>query len=319
MNILITGGAGLLGAALAELLVETQNCHITVFDIAADPVRLEDIADKITYICGDVGNFSQVIEVVKNTRPYRIFHLGALLGFACEENPADAMRINAMGTFHIFEAARLFDVPQILFASSVTTFAEGLQEPLMRDDSPQQPVNFYGVLKLLGEGMGRYYDHRHGVDFRSLRFPSVVGPGNRVPGLATYTTDMIEAAINGHEFTIGATPQTVISLIHVKDCARALQQLAEAPREKLSRQNYLVDGSIPVPMAAELVEMVKARFPVADLRIEPNPAWQKFLELYAIPIDDQPARDDWGWKAQFDYPAIIEDFIRSHNHRIDGK
>ncbi len=307
MRVLITGGAGLLGAALVAHSLETGEHDITVMDIAETPSRLAAFGDRIRYRKGDVGHFSHVLDAVKTARPERIFHLGALLGFACEENPAEAMRVNAMGPFHVFEAARLFAVPQIIFASSITTFAEGLPARDLRDDYPQRPVNLYGVLKLMTEGLGRYYGRRHGIDFRSLRFPAIVGPGPRIPGIATYTMEMIQAAARGESYTIPATPETRVPVVHVRDCAAGLWALAEAEPARLSRRNYLIDGPKPTPSARELAKLVQEKFPHASFQFAPDPVWQPLLEKYALPIDDSPAREDWGWCPRYDFPAIIQD------------
>ncbi len=195
-RVLITGGAGLLGAALVRHLLAAGGHDITVMDLAETPARLTPLIGQISYLCGDIGHFSHLADAMRASRARRIYHLGALLGFACENDPPEAMRVNAMGAFHVFEAARMFGA-QVVFASSVTTFAEGLPEPLLRDDFPQRPVNLYGVLKQIAEGLGRYYRARHGVDFRAIRLPSVIGPGPRLPGLATYSVEMAEAVARG--------------------------------------------------------------------------------------------------------------------------
>jgi len=124
MTSLVTGGAGLLGAALVRKLLADGEKPV-VLDIAPSPDRLNDVKDKFRYIQGDLSNFSQVLSVVKEVRPNRIFHIGAVLGQAAEDNPAGAIRINVLGTFYLLEAARLFDVPQFLFASSTSIFCNG--------------------------------------------------------------------------------------------------------------------------------------------------------------------------------------------------
>jgi nucleoside-diphosphate-sugar epimerase len=196
-----------------------------------------------------------------------------------------------------------------MFASSVTTFALGLPERRMADTDPQNPINLYGVLKVLGEGLGRYYRNRHKIDFRAIRFPSVVGPGNRAPGLATYTTEMIEAAIRGEAYVIQASEDSAIPIIHVADCARALTELSNAPQDRLSRSEYLVDGVKPAPKASELAKILQAAIPTSNVSFAPNPDWQTYLEMYAIPIEDCAARAEWGWKPEYDYRRIVDDFL----------
>ncbi len=305
-RVLITGGAGLLGAALVRHLLAAGGHDITVMDLAETPARLAPLIGKISYLRGDIGHFSHLADAMRASRARRIYHLGALLGFACENDPPEAMRVNAMGAFHVFEAARMFGA-QVVFASSVTTFAEGLPEPLLRDDFPQRPVNLYGVLKQTAEGLGRYYRARHGVDFRAIRFPSVIGPGPRLPGLATYSVEMAEAVAQGAPFTVRATPETTVPVVHVRDAARALAQLAGADPSRLSRRCYLIDGPKPALSAGAQADILRARFPGADIRFAPDPHWQPFLEKYALPIDDSPARRDWGWAPGLDFHALVNE------------
>ena len=160
MTSLVTGGAGLLGAALVRKLLADGEKPV-VLDIASSPDRLEDVKDRFQYIHGDLGNLSQVLSVVKEVRPDRIFHVGAILGQAAEDNPAGAIQINVLGTFHLLEAARLFEVSQFLFASSTSIFAMDLPDRMLRDHYPKNPFVFYGLTKLFSEGTGVFFNRKY--------------------------------------------------------------------------------------------------------------------------------------------------------------
>ena len=71
-----------------------------------------------------------------------------MLSVPSEADPAAAIQANALGTFHVLEAARLFDVPQVLFASSTGVYGLGIQEDVINDDTLQRPLLFYGATKL---------------------------------------------------------------------------------------------------------------------------------------------------------------------------
>jgi GDP-D-mannose dehydratase len=81
-----------------------------VFDINPSMQLLDDLSNHIDFMRGDLGNFSHVLNAVKRTKPQTIYHLGGMLSLPSDADPWAAMHANALGTFHVLEAARLFDV-----------------------------------------------------------------------------------------------------------------------------------------------------------------------------------------------------------------
>ena len=150
MTTLITGGTGFIGAEVVRLLLARGEQRPVVFHMSGNTQRLNDIVDQIELVRGDLANFSHILDVVKKVKPSVIYHLGAMLSLPSEADPAAAIHVNAMGTFHILEAARLFDVPQVLFSSSISTYGLGIEgEEVIDDATLQRPVFFYGATKLL--------------------------------------------------------------------------------------------------------------------------------------------------------------------------
>ncbi|NKB70528.1 MAG: NAD-dependent epimerase/dehydratase family protein [Candidatus Latescibacteria bacterium] len=119
MGILITGGTGFTGAETARLLLQEGAEGLVLFDINTSTQRLDDLADLVEVRGGDLGNFSHVLEAVQRARPRTIYHLGGMLSLPSEDDPPAAFRANAMGTFHVLEAARLLGVEQVVFASTI--------------------------------------------------------------------------------------------------------------------------------------------------------------------------------------------------------
>jgi threonine 3-dehydrogenase len=113
MATLITGGTGFIGAEGVRLLLDRGEKDLIVFDINLSSKRLGDAAERVKTMRGDLGNFSQVLNVVKDAQPHTIYHLGGTLSVPSDADPAAAMRANALGTFHVLEAAKLFGVSQV--------------------------------------------------------------------------------------------------------------------------------------------------------------------------------------------------------------
>jgi threonine 3-dehydrogenase len=252
---------------------------------------------------------------VKASKPRMIYHLGAMLSAPSDADPAAAIQTNAMGTFYVLEAARLFDVEQVIFSSSVGTYGYGLDPaPAPIDDlTIQRPMFFYGATKAFGEHMGLYYKRKHGLDFRGIRYPSVVGPGVETPGVVQYTSWMIERSAAGEPFTIWVTPETRMPIMYITEAATATIRLAQAPIEGIKMVNYLVDGVKPTPSAAELADMVRAKVPGAVLTFQPDPSLQKLIDELARPLDDTRAREEWGWQPTHSAGRIVDDFLKALN------
>ncbi|HOO40039.1 MAG TPA: NAD-dependent epimerase/dehydratase family protein [Syntrophales bacterium] len=310
MSILITGGTGFIGTHVARLKLEEGEKDVAVFDINPSLKLLDDIADRVSLIRGDLGNFSHVLNAVKTCRPETIFHLGGMLSVPSDADPAAAFKANAMGTYHVLEAARLFGVPKVIFTSTIGTYGLDLEEgSTITDYSLQRPQLFYGTTKVFCELMGQFYRRKYGLDFRGVRLPSIVGPGVKTPGVVQYTSWMIEESLKGNPYTVYVSPETRTPIMYFKDAALAVIKLAETPRENIKMVVYLVAGAKPVASAQELAEIVKAKIPGARINFKPDMELQQILNKLLHPVDDSVAQREWGWKAKYDQEKIVDDFI----------
>lgn len=310
MASLITGGAGFIGQEVVRLLLEKGEHRPLVMSRDPSPARLGALADEIDVMPGDLGNFSHVLEAVKKARPRVIYHLGATLSVPSESDPAGALQTNAMGTFHVLEAARLFDVPQVVFASSVGTYGTDIREETIHDATIQRPQFFYGMTKVFGEHMGLFYRRKHGVDFRGIRYPSIIGPGVRSPGAVQYTSWVIESCAQGQPYTIWVKPETRVPVMYIKDAALATVRMAQAPRQAITTVNYLVNGVTPTPTAGELADVVRSRIPGARIEFRPDADIQQLIQASLRPLDDRRARQEWGWEPKYGLGHLVDDFLR---------
>ena len=309
MAILITGGTGFIGAEVVRMLIKKGETDPVVFDINPSTQRLDDVADKVKMVRGDLGNFAQVLNVVRDTKPRTIYHIGSMLSAPSDEDPGAAIRTNALGTFHVLEAAKLFEVAQVLFTSSIGTYGRDIKENVINDYTLQRPLLFYGATKVFAEHMGLFYKRNYDLDFRCARYPSVVGPGVKTPGVAQYTSWVIEECFKGNPFTIWVKPETRIPVIYYKDAAKALVDLAHAPIEKIETVNYLLAGVTPVASAGELADIVQKRVPEAKISFEPNTDVQKILDKLLLPLDETNAQKEWNWTPNFNQEQIVDDFL----------
>jgi threonine 3-dehydrogenase len=318
MSILITGGTGFIGAEIVRQLLARDEGEIHVLHRSGNFQRLQDLADRVNFIQVDLGDGNRLGDVVAETRPQTIYHLGAVLTGPGEADPQAATEANAFGTYALLEASRRHGVKQFLFASSIGVYGADIVEDVIGDLTLQRPFTIYGITKVFGEQLGSFYKRKYGLDFRGLRYPSIVGPGVKTPSVVQFTSWVIEECAKGNPFTINVTPETAVPIMYYKDAARAMIQLGEAPVEKIATVNYVIDGVKPTPTIGQLAESVRSRISGAKITFEPEMGFQAVIDQAIRPLDDRRARSEWSWEPAYDQDAIVDDFLaelREHRER----
>lgn len=175
MRLLITGINGLIGTILHRALREQHE----VYGLDQE----EPFSDRV--VAADIAEYGQLAGVLRRFRPLEaIIHLAG--DPSVNATWESVLRANIIGTRNIFEAARELEVPRVIFASSnhTTGAYQGFEpesytftEPEPRKISPQDPVrpdSEYGVSKVFGEAIARYYCDRWGVEAICLRIGAVL-------------------------------------------------------------------------------------------------------------------------------------------------
>ena len=309
MTVLITGGSGFIGLELSEALLEKGH-EVILFDMI--PPQKEKGGKKVVFVRGNITDWAEVCNVIRDWKVEHIFHLAAMLSAQCEANPWAAFQVNALGTYHILEASRLFGVKKVIFTSSMGAYGD-VPQGIVYEETIQKPKTMYGVTKVFSELLGLYYHRRFGIDFRGVRFPQLIGPGIKSEGYGQYNPKMIESAIRGIPFEAWVTKETSIPLMYIKDAIRSLEELFEADENKIKTRIYNVGQITPSPTAGDLLEEIKRHFPSAQITFKPDPKAMDILRSIPQKLDDQKARVEWGWTIHYGLKEMIEDFIKEFN------
>ena len=309
MSTLVTGGAGFIGAEVIRTLLEKGEQRPVIFSRNPSRSRLDGIVDDVEIVRGDVGTLSHVLNAVSTTKPEVIYHFGAMLSTPSEEDPASAIQTNAIGTFNVLEAARIFGVRQVIFASSIGVYGTGVDSDVVGDFTLQRPAILYGATKVFGEHLGLFYRRKYGIDFRGLRYPSIIGAGVRNPGMVQYTSWVIEEAARGNPYTLKVRPDTRVPVMYIKEAGQAAVQLAEAPAERIETVVYNVDGVQPTPTAQDLVDGITRNLPSAKIKFDVDSDLQVILDSVLKKMDDTRARSEWDWNPVYDLDRMIREFV----------
>jgi threonine 3-dehydrogenase len=210
------------------------------------------------------------------------------------------------GTHNALEAARLFGVRQLLFASTIAVFGPGLPDPVPNEVS-LRPATIYGVTKVAGELLGDYYRTKWGLDFRGVRFPGLINAGVPGGGTTDYALWMYIDAVRHGRYRCYVGPESTVPMMYMPDALRALSELAAAPRESLRRSVYNIAAMSPT--AREFADAVKRRVPKAEFTFAPDPRRQAILDSWPKRLDDSCARAEWGWKHRFDLESMSDDLL----------
>ena len=226
MRIALIGGTGLIGTACAEAAVAAG--HSVTIISRHGPVR------------ADVGVPGEILAALTAARPDAVLHLAAYLQFACEQDPAEAVRVNVDGTLNVLEACRALGIGRVVFGGSIASYGE--RSDLMREeDPPAASTGLYGMTKRLGEMLGARYAELHGMTFVSLRYGGVFGPiGVKSAGMALVRQRIKETA-RGEDVVIeGASGEECFHFTHASDAAAAT--LAALTHPSPAHQIYNVAG-----------------------------------------------------------------------------
>ena len=314
MAILITGGAGFIGSHLVRQLLDRGE-EIIVFDNSAK----EDLfaaEKKVSVIKGNVTSIHEVLNGVRGSRVHTIFHLAGILSAVSEANPWACIDINAMGTYHVLEAARLFGVRKVIFTSSMGSYTVP-PGTIVTEETKQTPTLIYGVTKVFGELLGLYYHRKFGIDFRGIRLPQLIGPHVKTLGFGQYNPWLIEAAIKDEPFCVWAPEDTILPLVYIKDAVRSLIMLHDADEARLATRVYNIGQITPPPTARDVVDEVKKHYPGAKITFKADPDAEVGLATIPKIIRSDAAEKEWGWKVAYSLSETVADFIQEYKERGD--
>ncbi|WP_118184783.1 D-erythronate dehydrogenase [Paraburkholderia phosphatilytica] len=211
MKVLITGGAGFLGARLARALLSRG--ELTVAEGGAQPIdelALLDVAAatgfegdaRVKVMTGDIAQ-PAVLDAAIDRDTAAIFHLAAIVSGQAEAEFELGMRINLDASRLLLERCRaLGHRPRVVFTSSVAVYG-GVMPELVRDDTALNPQSSYGTQKAVAELLLSDYTRRGFVDGRVLRLPTIsVRPGRPNAATTSFASGIVREPLNGETAVI---------------------------------------------------------------------------------------------------------------------
>ncbi len=312
-KILIIGACGQIGTELTHKL---RTIYGTDNVIASDIRKLNnDVVNSGPFEVVNALDFNQIEHLIEIHHITDVYLMAALLSATAEKNPAFAWDLNMNSLFHVLNLAKAKKIQKVFWPSSIAVF--GPSTP--KDNTPQytimEPSTVYGISKQSGERWCEYYHHIFGVDVRSIRYPGLISwstaPGG---GTTDYAVDIYHKALSNGTYECFLSAETKLPMMYMDDAINATIDIMKADKEQVkirSSYNLAAMSFSPAEVAAE----IKMHIPEFTITYKPD-FRQQIADSWPASINDQAARQDWGWKYQFDLAAMTTIMLEKLSEHI---
>ncbi|QEH37853.1 UDP-glucose 4-epimerase [Aquisphaera giovannonii] len=292
---LVTGGAGLIGSHIVDLLLGEAVREIRVLDnlvrgrLENLPIARRDLP--IFFTEGDVRDRRAVADAIAGCD--YVFHQAAIRITLCAEQPRDCIDVLVGGTLNVFEAAAESGVKKVVYASSASVYGAAEEFPTDERHHPYNNRTLYGASKLMDEGIARHFFDMKGLASVGLRYFNVYGPRMDITGAYTEVfIRWLDCMDRGERPQIHGDGSASMDFIFVEDIARA---------NLLAMKSDRCDDVYNVASGAEttLLELWEAMARVAGVsHLEPE--FHPPRKVNPVPrrlADVRRARDELGFVA----------------------
>jgi UDP-glucose 4-epimerase len=310
MRVLVTGGAGLIGSHIVDLLMDGREQgkygEIVILDNFVRG-RRENLAaamarGSVTIIEGDLRDRTLLAKAMQGID--LLFHLAAIRITQCAEDPRLAMEVLGDGTFNVLEAAVQAGVKKVVASSSASVYGLAEQFPTTERHHPYNNHTIYGALKVFNEGLLRSFNDMYGLPYVALRYFNVYGPRMDIYG--AYTEVLIrwmDRILEGKPPLIFGDGTQTMDFIYVKDIARANILAAESP---ISDEVFNVACGVETSLNDLAYALMKVMD--VDMPLEYGPE-RKVNPVPRRLADISSARDQIGFTAQIRLEAGLSELV----------
>lgn len=315
-TILVTGGAGYIGAASANALIAAGHRVVILDDLSTG--HSDTIPNEASSIVGSYADGDRMQSLLRDARVDTILHIGALsiVGESVVQ-PERYFKTNLVGSIALLDAAIAAGVKRFVFSSSAAVYGASSSN-VLQEELPLAPVNPYGATKAAFEQVLRAYSAAHGLTAIALRYFNVAGATEQVAERHHPETHLLprlmSAALSGAPFELYgndyATPDrtAIRDYVHVADVAAA--HLAAI--EKLATEEARGFSAINIGSGAgtSIREVIKAVEKATSVRIEVQEHPRRAGDPPRLVADISRARSELGWRPrQSDINRIVKSLL----------
>ncbi|MBC7687940.1 MAG: NAD-dependent epimerase/dehydratase family protein [Aquabacterium sp.] len=307
-KVLVIGASGQIGVELTLALRKIYgNANVVASDLREENDLLKGTGP---YVSMDVMNKEMLHVQVIRQNITQIYLLAAILSATGEKNPSLAWSINMQSLLNVLDIAKEEKMHKVYWPSSIAVFGPTSPKIMCPQQTVIEPITVYGISKYAGEFWCNYYHQRWGLDVRSIRYPGLISyksaPGG---GTTDYAVEIFHEALEEKKYECFLKEDTYLPMMYMPDAIKATIELMEAPAEKIRiRTSYNISAMSFSPK--EIAAEIKNHIPEFKINYQPDYR-QQIADSWPQSIDDNVARNDWGWKEDYDLPAMVKDMFEN--------
>lgn len=305
-KILIVGACGQIGSELTLALRDIHGMEAVVASDIKSPSS-SDLSNGPFEIL-DATDYESFKSIVTHHNIDTVYMMAAMLSGTAEKFPEKGWDLNMTSLFNVLNLGKEKLIDKLFWPSSIAVF--GPTTPKV--DTPQQtimePTTVYGISKQAGERWCAYYHKRYGVDVRSIRYPGLISyktpPGG---GTTDYAIEIFHEALKSSSYTSFLAKDTALPMMYMDDAINATISIMDAPENTVKiRSSYNLSGVSFTP--EELSSEIKKQIPDFEMNYDLD-FRQDIADSWPDSINDAEAREDWGWKHDFDLSMIVKEML----------
>lgn len=201
-KILVTGGAGFIGSAIAERLIKDSDNYVVVVDnlLTGNIGKLPKLPrSNWKFIRADVNIYKDIAEIMFAYQFDFVFHYAAVVGVKRTlENPVSVLQ-DIDGIKNILDLSKNTGVKRIYFSSSSEIYGEPVEFPQNEHTTPLNSRLPYAIVKNVGEAFLRSYYQEFGLEYTIFRFFNTFGPKQSINFVISR---FLQRALNNHDISI---------------------------------------------------------------------------------------------------------------------
>jgi len=240
----------------------------------------------------------------------QVYLLAAILSATGEKNPNLAWSLNMQSLLNVLDIAKEEKLTKIFWPSSIAVFGPTSPKKKCPQQTVIEPITVYGISKYAGEFWCNYYNHRYGVDVRSIRYPGLISyksaPGG---GTTDYAVEIFYEALEQKKYNCFLQEDTHLPMMYMPDAIRATIELMQADKEKISiRTSYNIAAISFSPK--EIAAEIKKHIPEFKIKYQPDYR-QAIADSWPQSIDDTIAQRDWNWKPMYNLQKMTINMLEN--------